>query len=107
MRGLYETIFGTCGQSQTELMDTRAQGLANQAFNSAYSQYAQQASMANAQQSQLAAQQYTALLQGHYYKNQCRWMYNGQECTLKEFTELMFPDDEQARLMFILKHGGV
>lgn len=105
--GLYESIFGS-RDSQTDLIDTRTQGLANQAFNNAYGQYAQQQSMTSAQAG-LAAQAYNQQLmaQYHIYKDKPKWVYNGVECSLKEFTELMFPDDEQARLMFILKHGGV
>jgi hypothetical protein len=33
------------------------------------------------------------------------WMFNGIACTNSEqFAALMWPDDEQARLMFLLKH---
>jgi hypothetical protein len=112
MRGLYETIFGPCGQNQTDLMDARTQGLANSAFNSAYGQYAQQASM-NSAQNQLAAQstqQYNQAMLGQYHmykKEPPTWVYNGRECSLKEFADLMYNDDEQGKLMFILKHGGV
>jgi hypothetical protein len=104
---LFESIFGS-SHSQTDLIDTRTQGLANQAFNNAYGQYAQQQSM-NSAQNQLAGQAYNQALMGQYhiYKDKPKWVYNGCECSLKEFTELMWPDDEQARLMFILKHGGV
>jgi len=105
---LFESIFGS-NHSQTELMDTRTQGLANQAFNNAYGQYAQQQSMASAQ-NQLAGQAYNQALLGQYHmykKEPPTWVYNGRECSLKEFTELMWPDDDEARLMFILKHGGV
>lgn len=104
MKGLYETIFGTCNENTSSVVDSRTQGLANQAFNSAYNQYAQQQSLNSAQQA------YSQQLLGQYHmykKEPANWVYNGRDCTLKEFTELMWPDDEQARLMFILKHGGV
>lgn len=108
---LFESIFGQACQSQYHYdlaQDARAQGLANQTVNSAYNQYAQQQSMNNAQ-NQLAQQAYNQALLGQYhiYKDKPKWVYNGKECTLPEFTEFMWPDDEQARLMFILKHGGV
>ena len=108
MTSLYEMIFGSPDQAYQDAVDTRAQGLANQQFNNAYGQYAQQQSMTSAQ-NQLAGQAYNQALLGQYknYYNQPTWVFNGRECSLKEFTELMFPDDEQARLMFILKHGGV
>lgn len=104
---LFETIFGASSHNQgyQDAFDSRAQGLANQATNTAYNQYGQ----SQLAQSQLAQQQYNQALLGQYhiYKDKPKWVYNGCECTLKEFTELMWPDDEQARLMFILKHGGV
>ena len=108
MRSLYDAIFGSNDQAYQDIMDTRTQGLANQAFNIASSQYAQQVGMNNAQ-SQLAQQAYTQSLLGQYnmYRDTPKWVFNGKECTLKEFTEFMFPDDDEARLMFILKHGGV
>lgn len=36
-----------------------------------------------------------------------QWVFNGKACSLQEFAEQIWPDDEAARLMFILKHGGV
>ena len=116
--GLFESIFGTTAQAQSgDYLDSRTQSLANQAFDSAYyqhqsqlaRQYGQQQLQNQQAQSQYAQQQAQAGLLGNYhmYKQEPKWVYNGQSCTLKEFTELMWPDDEPARLMFILKHGGV
>lgn len=113
MRGLYETIFGTCGENtQADLLDSRTQGLANAVFNNAYSQYAQQQSMNSSQQGLAAqqAQQYNQAMLGQYHmykKEPPTWVYAGRECSLKEFADLMYNDDEEGKLMFILKHGGV
>jgi len=107
--GLFESIFGKTEEYKQDLFDSRTQGLANQAFNNAYNQYAQQQSM-NSAQSQLAQQAYNQQLMGQYHmykKEPPTWVYNGRECTLKEFADLMYNDDEQGKLMFILKHGGV
>jgi hypothetical protein len=100
--GLFEMIFGQTPNTQADIFDSRTQGLANQAFNNAY---AQQQAM---NQNQLA-NAYNQQLMNQYqmYRNQPKWVYNGIDCTVQEFAELMWPDDEQARLMFILKHGGV
>ena len=64
-----------------------------------YNSVAQQ-NIANAQQ------------QYHFHKagqaaQQVKWMYNGHACTVKEFADIMYVDDEQGKLMFLLKHGGV
>jgi len=81
---------------------------ANQALNS----YAGNQGMANSNawnsQNQLA-NAYNQQLLGQYQmmRNKPKWVYNGIECSLKEFADLMYNDDEQGKLMFILKHGGV
>jgi len=95
MQSLYERIFGTTAQ------------------NAAINSYASSRSIANSQQSQYAQNQlangYNQALMAQYqmYRNKPKWVYNGVDCDVNEFAELMWPDDEQARLMFILKHGGV
>jgi hypothetical protein len=33
-----------------------------------------------------------------------RWMFNGQFCTVEQFAKCMWPDDEQAQLVFLLKY---
>jgi hypothetical protein len=33
-----------------------------------------------------------------------RWMFNGQFCSVEEFAKCMWPDDEQAQLVFLLKY---
>lgn len=96
MKSLYEAIFGTT--AQVDIFDSQSQDIANQAFNSAYSQH-QQNQLANAYNQQLLGQ-YSMMRQ------QPRWVYNGVECSLQEFADLMFRDDEEGKLMFILKHGG-
>ena len=91
---LFDSIFGTRAQNSAMNSYSGNQGIANStAWNS-------QNQLANAYNQQLLGQYQMA-------GNKPRWVYNGVDCNLKEFTELMWPDDEQARLMFILKHGGV
>ena len=88
---MFNSIFGALGQSALTgqgIYQTNPQALQNAP------QWLHQASLA---QSMNAQNQYQPP----------KWVYNGRPCTLKEFTELMWPDDEQARLMFVLKHGGV
>lgn len=58
-------------------------------------------------QAQSQADLYNQQILRNAQKQMADWVYNGRVCSLNEFTELMWPDDEQARLMFILKHGGV
>lgn len=90
----FDTIFGTSSANQAMNSFASNQGIAN-----ANTQYAQ---------NQLANGYNQALMQQYQMMRQKpKWVYAGVECSLKEFTELMWPDDEQARLMFILKHGGV
>ena len=87
---MMNSIFGAMGQAALTgqgIYQTNPQALQNAP------QWMHQASLAQA----LGAQ--------NQYKPP-QWVYNGKACTLKEFTELMWPDDEQARLLFILKHGG-
>lgn len=91
---LFDTIFGTTAQNSAMNSFASNQGIAN-----SQSQY---------QQNQLANGYNQALMaQYQMYRNKPKWVYNGIDCTVNEFAELMWPDDEQARLMFILKHGGV
>jgi hypothetical protein len=49
-------------------------------------------------------------MQAYKYAQQqrtARWMINGQVFkNAEEFAEYIWPDDEQARLMFVLKFGG-
>lgn len=93
----FDNIFGSSPPPPNQAINSYSgnQGIANQAMT----QY-QQNQLANAYNQQLMGQYQMA-------RNKPRWVYNGVDCNLKEFTELMWPDDEQARLMFILKHGGV
>ena len=91
---LFDSIFGTSAQNSAMNSYAGNQGIAN---NTAWTTQNQ---LANAYNQQLMAQY-------QMMRNKPKWVYNGVDCNLKEFTELMWPDDEQARLMFILKHGGV
>lgn len=93
----FDSIFGTpaANQALNSFASNPNAGIANQAM----SQY-QQNQLANAYNQSLLGQYQMA-------RNKPKWVYNGVDCTVQEFAELMWPDDEQARLMFILKHGGV
>jgi hypothetical protein len=92
---LFDSIFGASGQTQA--MNSY---LGNQAMaNNIQSQYTQN-QLANAYTQQM-------INQYQMYRNKPKWVYNGIECTLKEFADLMYNDDEQGKLMFILKHGGI
>ena len=93
---MFDSIFGTTSQAYAaqQLFGT---GIANTPANLQN----QQMSLANAmQQSQLYnryAQQRTA-----------RWMIDGEVCySVKDFAKRLFPEDEQAQLMLILKFGDV
>jgi len=83
------------------------------AQNAAINSFASNQGIANSQSSQYAQNQlangYNQAILGQYQmaRNKPKWVYNGIDCTAEEFALLMFPDDEQARLLFILKHGGV
>jgi len=118
--GLFESIFGSSGQAQAvDYLDSGVQSQINSAFDAAYyqrqsqlaNQYGQAQQQARGQQAmnQYAQQQAMAGLLGNYqmYKEPAKWVYAGRDCSVQEFAELMWPDDEQARLMFVLKHGGV
>ena len=93
----FDNIFGTGPANQAMNSFASNQGIAN-------SQQAQnwlaQGQLANAYNQQLMAQY-------HIVRDKPKWVYAGQECTLKEFADLMYNDDEEGKLMFILKHGGV
>lgn len=95
MTSLYEMIFGTRAQDSAIDSFASSQGIAN----SQQSQYAQN-QLANGYNQALMAQY-------QMYRNKPKWVFNGVDCDVQEFAELMWPDDEQARLMFVLKHGGV
>lgn len=99
---LFDSIFGPTSQnvSANSFIGNSGQHAANQMANMGYNQYAQNQQLGQAYNQQL-------MNQYQMMRNKPQWVYNGIDCTLKEFTELMWPDDEPARLMFILKHGGV
>lgn len=90
----FDSIFGTSAQNAAMNSFASNQGIAN-----SNSQYAQ---------NQLANGYNQALMsQYQMMRNKPKWVYNGVECSLKEFADLMYNDDEEGKLMFILKHGGV
>jgi hypothetical protein len=33
-----------------------------------------------------------------------RWMFNGEFCSVEEFAQKVWPNDEQAQLVFLLKY---
>ena len=73
-------------------------------------QNAQSGIMSNSAQA-MAQQQANAYNQAMYqrlYGQQAtsKWVYNGKTCTLRQFAKMVFPDDEQAQLVFVLKHEG-
>lgn len=90
----FDSIFGSSPPNPITNSFASNQGMAN-----ANTQYAQN-QLANAYNQQLLGQYQMA-------RNKPKWVYAGIECNVQEFADLMWPDDEQARLMFILKHGGV
>lgn len=53
---------------------------------------------------QMAAQQMAVYSSMHRAAPICRWMYDGEPCTAQRFAELMWPDDSEARLLFLLKY---
>lgn len=91
MQSLFDMIFGTESHNK---VNTDPGAIANST-----TQYAQN-QLANAYNQQI-------IKQYPLYRNTPRWVYNNMECSLKESAEMVFPDDEQAQLLFILKHGGV
>lgn len=93
--GLYEMIFGSSAQNTAINSFASNQGIAN----NTQSQLAQN-QLANAYNQHLMAQI-------QIMRNQPKWVFNGMDCNVQEFAELMFPDDKEAQLLFILKHGGV
>lgn len=92
--GLFDMIFGTSTRDDAIDSYVSSQSIAN-----SQSQYAQN-QLANGYNQALMAQY-------QMMRQKPRWVYNGIECSLKEFADLMYNDDEQGKLMFILKHGGV
>jgi len=90
----FDSIFGTSAQNAAMNSYAGNQGIAN-----ANTQYAQN-QLANAYNQQMMAQY-------QIVRQRPQWVYAGIECTLKEFADLMYNDDEEGKLMFILKHGGV
>lgn len=84
---MFNSIFGAWGQAALT-----GQGIYQNDPSLLQNTYNQQAQNA-------LAQQYNAALQ------QPRWMINGQRfANSDEFARHLFPDDEQARLMFKLKY---
>jgi hypothetical protein len=91
---LFDSIFGSSPANQAMNSFASNQGIANS------NAWTTQNQLANAYNQQLMNQYQMA-------RNKPKWVYNGIDCDVNEFALLMWPDDEQARLMFILKHGGV
>jgi hypothetical protein len=93
---LWDSVFGQATQGMYN------QGLANQQTS-----YAQQASLS----SSMAQQQmlnYNQNMGSIYQQVQLpRFVYENCAMNLEEFAKKLFPDDEQAQLIFILKHTGV
>lgn len=109
MRTLFEALFGSTSQNTTatDLFDSQTQNSINQSFNSAYNQYTQNQLANTYAQQQLAG--YNAAIQAGLRNAppNFTWVYNGEACdTIEEFAKLMFPEDPESQLMFVLKHGG-
>jgi len=90
----FDSIFGSSSQAVNSYLGNPQSGIAN-----SNTQYAQN-QLANAYNQQMMSQY-------QMMRNKPQWVYAGIECTLKEFADLMYNDDEEGKLMFILKHGGV
>jgi hypothetical protein len=77
-------------------------------------QNAQQAQLGPAGMAQQQANAYSQALQQSQLFNQMQraasmtpqWVFNNKPCTLRQFAKEVFPDDEQAQLIFVLKHEG-
>ena len=99
--GLFESIFGGANEQASSIFGDNTTTSAYQSYTAGYKQ-----GIANASSQQQAYNNMLAQSQAYQYQ-QPTWVFNGKECTLKEFTEAIFPDDKEAQLLFILKHGGV
>jgi hypothetical protein len=95
---LWDSVFGQATQGMYN------QGLANQQTS-----YAQQASLSNSMAQQQMA--YYKSLNSGFGQYQPpplpRFVYENCAMNLEEFAKKLFPEDEQAQLIFILRHTGV
>jgi hypothetical protein len=103
MTGLFESIFGS--QAAGSITNPVAQQQANSAFNAAYNQY-QQSQLSNHGSGQLAnnqlAQQYNMAQMQRYHPSM--WAFNGKDMTVTEFADAVWPEDDPAKTMFLLKY---
>ena len=101
---MFNSIFGTAATNAA------AQNMFGQSTSTQSAQ-----GMQNAHQGGLANQNtyYNALQQSALYNqmlNQrtARWMIDGEVCySVKDFAKKLFPEDEQAQLMLVLRFGDV
>jgi hypothetical protein len=92
--GLFDMIFGSspANQAMNSYLGNPQSGIANS--NTQYTQN----QLANAYNQQM-------MNQYQMMRNKPKWMYAGIECNAKEFAKLMWPDNPEEQMMFILKHG--
>lgn len=100
---MWDSIFGQATQGVS------GQGMANQqAPYTQMNQAAQQLSLSNSLAQQQAYNNALSTGMGMYQQQQLpQWVYDNCVCTLEEFAKKIFPDDEQAQFMFILRNTGV
>jgi hypothetical protein len=89
---MFNSIFGALGQAAiTGTGQYQNNSLAQQNYNN---------------QASLAQQQ--ALYNQYAQQRTAKWMINGEVCySVKDFAKKLYPEDEQAQLMIILKFGDV
>jgi hypothetical protein len=103
---MFNSIFGINPHQQF--------GHPQSAQNASGLQNAQQGQLGNAAMAQQQANAYSQALQQSQLFNQMQraagrtspWVFNNKPCTLQQFAREIFPDDEQAQLIFVLKHEG-
>ena len=93
---MFDSIFGTAAGNYA------AQSMLGQATTQ------NPMSLANSLGNASLAQQQMAQYNRYAQQRQARWMINGEVCySVKDFAKRLFPEDEQAQLMLILKFGDV
>lgn len=102
MTGLFEAIFGS---QAANAINPAAQQQINSAFTAGYNQY-QQSQLSNHGSGQLAnnqlAQQYNM---AQMQRSQpATWTFNGHAMSVTEFADAVWPEDDPAKTMFLLKY---
>ena len=99
---LFDSIFGSSAQNagMNNYLGNPAQAMANnQLANQYQGGLAQQQAYSNAQQS---------LFNSMMNQRTARWMIDGEVCySVKDFAKKLYPDDEGAQMMIVLRFGDV